>query len=133
MRTHHWWMANIQRTIRAYPDLRARKDAMQPQSVTASYSADPRGGGAGRSTEQAALRWLAPGEEQALDAVEKALDDADTRTREIREFIKMHYWRGYTMTAVSVRMCVSVGTLTNWNGWVCRRVAANLGLYQEKR
>ena len=65
VRTHHWWMANIQRTIRAYPDLRARKDAMQAQSVTASYSADPRGGGTGRTTELAALRGLAPGEEQA--------------------------------------------------------------------
>ena len=132
MRTHHWWMANIQRTIRAYPDLRARKDAAQAQSVTASYSADPRGGGAGRTTEQAALRGLAPGEEQAIDAIERALADADLKEQEIRKFVQLHYWQGHTMLMISRRMNVSVRTLSRWNGWICRRIAANLGLYFER-
>lgn len=125
-------MVNVQRIIRAYPELRKRKDAAQIQSTTASYSAQPRGGGAGRSTEMAALRGLEPEEERYLDAINLALDDADLRGPEIRKLVQLHYWRGYTMQATATVLHVTRITASRYNGWICRKVASNLGLYHEK-
>ena len=125
-------MVNVQRIIRAYPELRRRKDAAQLQSTTASYSAQPRGGGAGRSTEMAALRGLEPEEERYLDAVLLALDEADLKGTEIRKLVQLHYWKGYTMQATATVLHVTRITASRYNGWICRKVASILGLYHEK-
>lgn len=124
-------MANVQRTIRAYPELRERKDAIQAQSVTAAYSSEPRGGSAGRSTEQAALRGLAPAEEAALNAVDLALAEADLKGPEIRKFVQMHYWQGATMEHTAYWLNVSRQTVIYWNRMLTRRVASLLGLYRK--
>lgn len=133
MHSKYWWMANVQRIIRAYPELRERKDATQQQSTTASYSAQPRGSGAGRTTEMAALRGLEPEEERYMDAILMALDYADLRGPEIRRLVQLHYWRGYSMQATANTLHVTMVTASRWNGWICRKVAALLGLYVEQQ
>lgn len=74
MKYANWYHANVVRVVRAYPWLKAQKDAKQAQSVTANYSGEPRAPGPSRSAENAALRQLAPAEEEALQAVESALE-----------------------------------------------------------
>lgn len=129
MRSKHWWMANVQRIIKEYPELRQRKDEAQKQSTTAAYSADPRGGGTGRTTEMAALRSLAPEEERCLTAVDLALADADIRGPEIRRYVQLHYWRGIKTGDVADIMHVAPCTCVRWNQWLVRKVAQILGLY----
>ena len=133
MNSKYWWMINVHRTIRAYPELRMRKDDTQRQSIIASYSSDPHGGsGAKRNTEMAALRGLAPAEEAALDAIEQSLAEADLRSPEIRRMVKLHYWDGWTMEQIARSMHVSRETVIRWNGWIVRKIAARMGLYVKR-
>ena len=74
MKYRNWYHANVIRVVRAYPFLKSQKEAIQGQSVTANYSGEPRAPGPSRSAENAALRQLAPAEEEALEAVERALE-----------------------------------------------------------
>ena len=74
MRNAYWYHTIVRRVAQAYPELKARKEELQGQSVTANYSGEPRARGPTRSAENAALRQLAPAEEEALEAVERALE-----------------------------------------------------------
>lgn len=96
MKYAHWWHANVIRVIKTYPYLRLLKDTEQAQSTTASYSDEPRGGsGNARKTENAALRGLSPAEEEAIEAVERALEKVSLWRDGERslELIKAYYFR----------------------------------------
>lgn len=80
----------------------------------------------------AALRGLEPEEERYLDAINLALDDADLRGPEIRKFVQLHYWKGYTVPQSAIWINVSDRTAARMNGWICRKVASLIGLYTEK-
>lgn len=89
----------MERFIRNYPRMRERKNAIQSQSMTANYSAMPRGGGGSRSTENVALRQLAPGEEYILRAIERAIEDVGRMDngREVLTVVEYVYWMRFTM------------------------------------
>ena len=58
---HYDWWTNATRMIRNYPARKQEHEALTAQNVTADLSGMPHGsGGAGRSTEIAALREMAP-------------------------------------------------------------------------
>ena len=127
----NWWHPNVVQVIRAYPQLRARKDALQGQSMTANYSASPRAGGASRTAENVALRALAPAEGDALSAVEQAIalvalqPDGDKVLRLIRRY----YWgygEGFLLIAELVGL--SEKTARRRNAQFIRYVAYNLHL-----
>lgn len=112
----HWWRPTVERAIRQYPELKELKQELMKQSVTASYSGMPRGGKAGRSTENAALRDLTTQENAIIEAVEAAFvvisgcRDGDTVLRivELVDFKKQ-----YTVAGAAVSLNVSLRTATD--------------------
>lgn len=96
MKYRNWYHANVVRVIRVYPFLRTQKLALQRQSLTANYSGEPRGSGTARSAENAAIKTLAPAEEEALEAVERAMEavrlwpDGELYA----DLFEAYYWRG---------------------------------------
>ena len=112
--------------------LRMLKDAAQAQSVTASYSDEPRGGvGNARKTENAALRGLSPAEEEALEAVERALEKVSLWQDGERslELIRAYYFRqdGRFLDCAD-RLYISERTARRRNAAFLRYVAENLRL-----
>lgn len=95
MKYSHWYHANVIRVVRAYPFLREQKDALQSQSVTANYSGEPRAPGPSRSAENAALRSLAPAEEEAIEAVEAALERVRLMRdgERLKDLLEAYYFR----------------------------------------
>lgn len=115
-RPRYWWRAVVEKVIRNYPDLRARKNAKQGQAVTPSYSGMPRGGGAGRNTESAALRGLSPREEADLRAVEKAIEEVGRQELggEVLRVVELYHWRG-------VRNFETIGDMAHMSERTARR------------
>ena len=62
-----WW-PYIKNVLRLYPFLKRELDARRSQSVTVRYNKTGEGSGAGRKTEQAALRELDPARQREYDA-----------------------------------------------------------------
>lgn len=93
-RPHYDWWCNATRMIRNYPARKAEHDDLVSQSVTADMSGMPHSGGAGRSTEAAALHQMAPAKQAEYDAVRKAIEitemlpNGELRIRLIRRI----YW-----------------------------------------
>lgn len=72
----YWWRPNVERLLKVYPYLKAREREGHAQAVTPAYSAVPGGGGARRTTEDAALkRPLNAREEEAVRAIERAMEE----------------------------------------------------------
>ena len=66
----------MERLLKVYPNLKAREREGHAQAVTPAYSAVPGGGGARRTTEDAALkRPLNAREEEAVRAIDRAMDE----------------------------------------------------------
>lgn len=128
MRAKNWWQVTVMQMLKAYPELRERKDEIQAQSVTANYSGEPRGGGNSRAVENAALISLAPAEERVLEAIESALEELDTMNAIYRKYITLRYWKGYTHTDAAYRISVASSTADRINRICIRTVAKNIRL-----
>lgn len=115
-RPKYWWRPNVERVIRNYPLLREKKNARQVQNMIASYSGMPRGGGAGRNTESAALRCLSPREEDDLRAVEKAIEEVGCQElgSEVLRVVELYHWRG-------VRNFETIGDMAHMSERTARR------------
>ena len=131
MKYKNWWHANVIRIIKAYPELRERKDAIQSQSVTANYTPSPRAGGAARAAENVALRQLAPAEEEALEAVEMALERIrlSESGERIELLIRRYYWqRSGRFLDIAENIGFSERSARRANARFLRAVAVNLRL-----
>lgn len=135
MKYKNWWRFNVIRIVREYPNLRDKKDALQSQSITASYSAEPRGGNTtSRRTENAALRELPPAEETAIRAVEKALEkvalwrDGDRAIALIHAY---YFKRDGRLGDVAPRFYISEEQARRKNGVFLRYVAQGLGYIKD--
>lgn len=115
-RPKHWWYYNAVRAIRAYPELCSRKEDARRQSITAGAEPGRRGSGAGRPTEKAAMRGLAPREEADMEAVRRALEDleSDPREDDIVRVVRLYHWKG-------VRNFETVGDLAHLSPRTARR------------
>jgi len=103
----HWWRPNVERALHVYPYLKAAKQDAQAQSVTASYSGMPRGGGPSRSTENAAMRMLSPQEEKLVDAVDRAIAEISHHRdgAEVLRIVKMvDFDRRYTVEGAAMAL-----------------------------
>lgn len=128
----YWWQPNVVRVIRAYPSLKERKAEIQSQSVTANYTPSPRAGGTSRSAENTALRSLAPAEEEALEAVETALEQASLLKdgEKVQRLIRRYYWgRGEGFLFIADAVGLSERTARRRNAQFIRNVAKNLKLF----
>lgn len=72
----HWWRPNVERALKQYPYLKAKKADLQAGSSTANYSGMPRSGSdVSRTTELLATRQLPPQEERLVEAVDRAIEE----------------------------------------------------------
>ena len=70
---YRWW-GYVKAVIRAYPELKARYNALHSPSVTAGYGNPAPGAGPGDPTGRTALRELPRQEQRELEAVQKAIE-----------------------------------------------------------
>lgn len=112
----HWWRPNVERALHVYPYLKAAKQDVQAQSVTASYSGMPRGGGPSRSTENAAMRMLSPQEEKLVDAVDRAIAEISHHRdgAEVLRIVKMvDFDRRYTVEGAAMELHMHRNSASN--------------------
>lgn len=110
------WSVNVTWMIRNYPNRKREHDALISQNVTADLSGMPHGGGAGRTTEIAATREMAPAKQQEYEAVHKALEiTAMLPSGEERiELIRRMYWRGKPVPLAVVAPQLYISERTGW-------------------
>lgn len=112
------WRMQATDAARAYPRLHRELGELRHISVTPKLSGSPRGSGAGRSVENAALRTLAPGDQSAHDAVERALRmlKAFRTAEKRRRLVEMVYFRRtHTILGAAVALEVSEVTARQWS------------------
>ena len=119
-RPHYDWWVNAIRMIRNYPARKQEHDDITAQAVTADLSGMPHGGGgAGRTTEMAALREMAPAKQAEYDAVRKAIDITRLLPNgEIRlQLIRKVYWgeKHQSIDSVVYDLYISQQTARNWH------------------
>lgn len=116
---HFDWWCNATRMIRNYPARKQEHDDLQSQKVTADLSGMPCGGSSGRTTENIALREMAPAKQQEYEAVRKAIDitsmlpNGDIRMK----LIKKVYWgeKHCPIESVVYDLYISRQTAKNWH------------------
>lgn len=115
------WRQEAKRTIRAYPDLRDRKNELRAQSIVPRYSSGGGGSGGGESrpVESAALREMPSADERRLRSVELAIEttkrheDSALRLKAVR----LLYWQAVPCSiAEAADLCnVHEQTAKKWN------------------
>lgn len=124
------WRRPAKDAAYAYPRLRRELAELRSMSVTPKLSGMPRGGGASRSVEDAALRQLPPGERAAFEAVDRALRLLRVfRTAEKRRrLVEMVYFRqSHTIYGAGAVLEVSEVTARQWNRDFLLSVYTGLG------
>lgn len=72
----YWWRPNIERMLKVYPYLKSLQSSEKSPRITALYGPQAGGGGKHRGTEELALkRPLNAKEQEAVDAVDKAIEE----------------------------------------------------------
>lgn len=126
----HWWYYNVVKAIKAYPALTRAKGEIQTASMTANYSGMPKNHEPGRTTENSALRQLAPREEADLYAVRLAIEDIerDQYGGEIMGVVNLYHWKGvHNFDTVGDMLSMSGTTAKRRNARFVREVAKNMG------
>lgn len=127
---YRWW-GFVRRMVRDYRGLKKTYDDLHEQTVAASLSAMPSGGGANRSTENAALRLLPKDDQDVYDAVTRAVEAISTQTfgREKIALIRYIYWgrEQRTVNAAANALHISVRTAQRWHAQFIRQVAVCFG------
>ncbi len=127
---YRWW-GFARRMIRDYQGIKLAMDDLHSQTITASMSAMPRGGGAGRTVENVALRELPQDDQKVYDAVTQAIEitrrmpGGNERLAMIRDI----YWgkENYKIKDAAIHAHVSVPTAKRWHGDFVRLVGKCYG------
>lgn len=123
------WYPRAVRLIRLYPQLRSRKDS-SCGSITQKYSAVPGGRSPSRTTENAALKQLAPIDDLSLDIVQAAINEALARPHGdlTLEIIRRVDWdKTHTLENISAVLPVSRMTAQRYRSGFIRLVAKKAG------
>lgn len=108
---YNWWSFALA-IIRDYPARAAALKELREQKLTADISGMPRGGEAGRTTENLAICQLPPQEQREYDAVNIALK----RTRAMPEgklrinTVKLSILKGYGIPAAALALHIAERT-----------------------
>lgn len=127
----YMWWSFVKAMIRAYPALERDWVDLHATSITANYSAMPKGGDAGRTVETVALRQMPPDDQRMYDAVSKAIEitrllpDGQRRM----DMIALVYWgkRPMPLKSAAVHLYISERTAKRWHGSFVRCVAKCYG------
>lgn len=126
------WRPYVINVLRDYPAYKRITADAKSQKVTAQYNKGRGGGGASRTTENAAMRTgLSRQQERELEAVEKAIKTTrrgpDGKIR--MKVVELVYFRNtHTIEGAAQKVHVSYNTAWKWTDSFIRRVGDNLGL-----
>lgn len=129
-----WW-SNAVRMVANYPRRKAEYEELHAQSLVAEMSGMPSGNGISRTTENIALRQMAPLKQQEYDAVKKAIEitkqmpNGDKRMELITEM----YWKGKRKYIKNVIYRIGVGEATGkrWHARFIQLVGRFVGYTTE--
>lgn len=130
-----WW-SYVKSMIRRYPALKEQYEDLHSQSVTASYSGMPRGGGGGRALESLAVRELPSTQQREYEAVRRAVE-ATERYRngaDRLKVVRLVLWeRSHTLEGAAMRVPCHYKTAQGWHNEFIRLVASYYGLMDDER
>lgn len=127
---YDWW-PYAKGMIRRYPELREQYADLHSQSVTASYSGMPHGGGVGRPIEALAIRELPTNSQREYEAVRRAIETTERyrNGRERLRVIKLVLWdRSHTLEGAALMVPCSWRTAAQWHGEFIKLTAKYYGL-----
>ena len=125
------WFYTVVGIVRNYPERKREYAELHEQSLTAAITDMPRGHGASRTTENIAIREMAPMKQKEFESVRDAIDvtrrlpNGDIRL----ELIRRVYWQGgkSTLKAVYPQLHIAQATAERWHGAFIRLVGEFLG------
>lgn len=131
---YNWW-PYVLNMIRDYPIRKRDYDALHQQTITASTSGMPGGGGASRTTEQIALRQLPKAEQREYDAVTGAFklteQMPDHRDRiKVVELTMIRNW--YSIGGAAVHLNIQEGKAKQYRWEFIMTVAYTYGLIEKE-
>lgn len=125
-----WW-AFVKAMIRDYPTLKEDWQNLHETSITANYSAMPKGGNAGRTVETIALRQMEPDDQKVYDAVSRAIEIMSLLPEGKRrvDMINLCYWvkNPMSLKSAALHLYISERTAKRWHGAFVRCVAKCYG------
>lgn len=128
-----WW-PYAKGIIRRYPQLKAEYSDLHTTSLTASYSSEPHGSGANRTTENIAVRELPTTKQREYEAVRQAIAMTERYKDGLSRLkvIDLVLWRqSHTIAGAALYIPTSERTATQWHGEFIRLVASCYGLMDE--
>jgi len=127
-KTKFRWWSYVKRMIRDYPELEREYIRLHEQQITARMTGMPRGGGAGRQTENIAIRELPYTDQREYEAVKRAVETtARLRTGEDRLcMIDLVFWsQTHTLQGAAFRIHCSYRTAVRYHSDFILLVAKN--------
>lgn len=128
-----WW-GYARNMIRAYPARKREYEELHEQSITASMSGMPGGGGVSRGTEDIAIRELPATKQREYEAVKRAVETTlqlPNGSQRVK-IIDLVYWkRSHTVEGAAMRVGYSTDRGKQIHGEFVRLVARNYGLMDD--
>lgn len=130
---YKWW-GYVRGIVRAYPELKREYNELHRQTVTASTSGLPGGGGVSRGTENIAVRELPYTKQREYEAVKRAVDTTKRLPNGAQrmKIIELVYWkRSHTVEGAAMRAGYSPDRGKQLHGDFIRLVAKYYGLMDD--
>lgn len=130
-RPRYGWWGYVKDMIRRYPALKAEFSDLHSPSMVQSYSGMPGGGGAGRATEEIALRELPTTHQREYEAVRRAIE-ATQRMKGSQDRLKvidLVFWKQtHTLEGAALMVPCSYDTAQDYHEQFIHLVAEFYGL-----
>ncbi len=130
---YDWW-PYVKGMIRRYPALKAELADIREQSITPSYSGQPGGRNASRSSEMVAIRELPTTRQREYEAVRKAITVTErmAASRDRLRIIDLVFWkRSHTLEGAALMIPCSYMTARRYHSEFIMTVASMYGLLDE--
>ena len=130
-KTRYDWWPYVKGMIRRYPALKEQYQDLHSQSVTASYSDEPRSGAVSRAAESVAIRELPSTKQREYEAVRRAVEVTERykNGKDRLEVIRMVLWQqSHTIAGAALMIPCHEVTAGTWHAEFIRLVASNYGL-----
>lgn len=131
---YDWW-GYAKGMIRRYPELKAEHEALQAQSMTASYTGMPRASsGESRPVERSAtsgLTGVALKEYEAVEATVRHTQGLSNGSARLK-VVRLALWdRSHTLEGAAREVPCSIATAWRWHSAFIRQVGKNYGLLED--
>ena len=131
----HWWRPNVERELKAYPELKRKKNELQKVTTTPVYGPTTHGPGVSDPTASAALRQLPDIEERVVSSIDAAIEETlkCSDGQEVMRLINMVYFKqSHTLTGAAMAAYVSMRTAHRRVNRFIYCVAKHGGYLEEK-